>query len=346
MEQETQANPVIPVVEWKPRKMEKPGKPGEFVGKFITKCAPNTPGAINVFWKVGSKEGNYWGMPIDSISGTTVWVDKIFSDYGTELVIYLKGKKALNKVVLPYSEDFNLRTVINNLVSLKKELHTVTINIGYYVRKHLDKNKAPIMGTNGLPLYRKSLTFTDINPEFSYEEWMDFAQKEGLMGHHVTDSSGKRTWNDDAACKYWDGRLVGIQRWLLKQGTALPFTYNSLICREAPNPSGGGNLTAAEIQKAKEMYEAIRGNYRFSWQSGETSSEDAADALFNSPVNQQQQKEPTQEPAMPGYADFAVKPEPTKQPHEDIGNGGLLPGDKYTPPAPNPQPDWTDDLPF
>ena len=44
--------------------------------------------------------------------------------------------------------------------------------------------------------------------------------------------------------------------------TALPFSYGSIIVTGVENPSGGGNLTAAEIAECTRIYERIRSEYK------------------------------------------------------------------------------------
>ena len=55
-----------------------------------------------------------------------------------------------------------------------------------------------------------------------------------------------------------------------------------MIGCEAPNPSGGGNLTPAEIAKCNEIYELVKGDFKFPFGRTETNADSAFDMVDQS----------------------------------------------------------------
>jgi len=315
------------VIMWEPKRAEKrkaDGSPitGEYVGKLRTKVTDGTPGARNYAGKLANgKEYNYWGLDVDSVAGKLRWIDKQDGgDYGTNLVLFLESEKYLHKITVKY-DPYNLKDVMNHLCGMGAEIGTRVINLSYWVRKAQKADKTFKVKEDGSVIWNKSMSFRDITPQFSFEEWKDFAQTNGLEWTQTKRADGTKPWNSDAEYKYWDGRLVGIQRFLLNAGTALPFCYNSMTVCEAENPSGGGNLTAAEIEHCKEIYERVKGEYKFPYNRSEVSADDvfeqAAQVEQQARVEYIEKATPLPDPAKhmatrsePSADDFFVGDEP------------------------------------
>ncbi len=273
-----------PVILWTPKRTEKRTAagaviPDDYVGKFATKVSEGTPGAIrNKGQNEAGLSWDFWEKHVDSINGKLRWIDKQGggNKYGAKVVMYLESDKYLHQISIPYDKGFDLARIMNHLSGLKKDVATWNININYYVRKKTDwATKKVVTDKSGKPIWQKSIGFVDIKPEFDRDQWVAFADQHGLTSFHQTKPNGDNVWNNDAELKYWDTRLCRLQRYLLTTPDVLPFTYNSMICCEALNPSGGENLTTAEIAKAREIYEQVKGRYRFPYSRQETNADDA-----------------------------------------------------------------------
>lgn len=320
------------VIFWEPKRDEKrraDGSPiaGEYIGKFRTKVGEGTKNAVRY---VGSNAAgvswDYLGLNVDSVSGKLRWIDKQDNgDYGTNLVLFLETEQFLHRVSIKY-DPYNLRNVMNHLCGLGKSVADTVINISYWVRKDLDREKRVKTDKDGKPLWAKSISFRDIDPEFTYEQWRDFSQTNGLDWFQETRPNGKKEWNCDAEYKYWDSRLVRLQKHMLTTEGVLPFCYNSMTACEAPNPSGGGNLSAEEIELSKEIYERVKGLYSFPFNRSDVNADNAFD-----------------QPEQPSYQQPMARP-----PHPD----SVLPPSNSGEPFPTSEPVFEDapasgdDLPF
>jgi hypothetical protein len=306
------------VVLWKPKRAEKlspQGKPmpGEYVGKFATRVPEGTPGAFhNVGSNDAGKAWDFWETHVDSVAGNLRWIDKRDGgEYGTTLEVFLESNQFLHQISFKY-DGFVLKDVLNHVCGLQNDIATHYISLSYWVRK-AEKDGVVQTDKDGKPVWRKSASFRDMNPLFSYEQWMTFAKDNDLMGFHRRKANGTKEWVDDASIKFWDEKLVTAQRLLLKTDTCLPFCYNSFTACEAPNPSGGGNLTAAEIAQCKSIYEAVRPLYRFPFTRTETNADDALAQIASAPAT-------GYEPGNPNTPDpFAARPTATtrQEPSDD-----------------------------
>lgn len=256
---------------------------GEYVGKFRTKVDAGTPGAIRHAGTLANgRTYDYTGLDVDSVSGKLRWIDKRDGgDFGTNLVIFLESEKFLHQISIKY-DPYNLKDVVNHLCGLGKFVSTQVINLSYWVRKAKTADGSFKVNDKGEPIWNRSISFRDIAPQFNFEQWKDFVQVNGLEWKQIKKANGDKEWISDAEYKYWDSRLLGIQRYLLSEGTALPFMYNSMICCEAPNPSGGGNLTPAEIQHCNEIYERVKADFKFPFGRTETNADSAFDMVDQS----------------------------------------------------------------
>jgi hypothetical protein len=330
------------VIFWEPKRAEKRKPdgsivPAEFVGKFRTKVEASTPGAINYAGTLANgKAYDYNGIDVDAISGKLRWIDKQDNgEYGTNLVIFLESDKFLHRISVKY-DPYNLKDVMNHLCGLGKDVLTYVINVSYWVRKAKTQDGGFKVNNKGEAVWNKSLSFRDVPVQFTFEQWKEFAQANGLEWTQVKRANGDKEWNSDAEYKYWDGRMVELQRFLLKSGAALPFCYNSMIACEVPNPSGGGNLTADEIALCNSVYERVRADYAFPFGRAEKSADDAFDQVS---VAEQQERIEYLEKAKPLPAPGSIKAnhDATNEgwPTVDTNNYELV-----------GTPDDSDDLPF
>lgn len=256
------------IIQWTPRAVQKsPTKPNDWHGVFRTKVAPGTPGSIHHKGQIGAtgKDYDYYGLDVTQISGKIRWIDKVLPAYTgaqTQIIILIESEKALHRVEIPYDAG-NLHNVMNMVCGLGKNISEWHVNLSYWVRPKKDSNGNIQHNDKGGVKLLKTFQIADVTPQFSFEEWKDFAQKNALEWSQKKRADGKTEWVTDSALKYWDARLVATQRFLLKTHDCLPFTYGSLTACLAENPSGGGNLTADEIEAAKVIYESKKGGYKF-----------------------------------------------------------------------------------
>ena len=169
--------------------------------------------------------------------------------------------------------------------------------VGYEVYPKKRDGK-PVVNDKGQTVYNKLLSFADVTPKFNYEQWKDYEQQHGLQWVKTKKAGGKEEWDTSAALKFWDGAVIGIQRLLLKAGTALPFSYGSILVTGVENPSGGGNLTAAEIGECTRIYERIRNEYKMPFGRVEID----ADSIMDEPVQTSRTTKNTQ--SSDGFPDY------------------------------------------
>lgn len=258
------------------------------VGKFKTKVSPTTNGAIRFTGKnEAGRSWDYYGKVADSVVGRLVWIDKVVDKFnGARLLLVLESEKYLSKIHVPYSSQ-NQRDIVNRMLGLGKSLSTATINMSYWVRPKKDKSGSFVLNDKNQQIMLKNIIIKDVEPKFSFEGWKEYAAKNGLDWVQSKDAKGRVTWDDSAESKFWDGQIAAIQKYLIESDAAVPFSYNSFICGELPNPSGGPNLKPELVERANEMYNARKGNYEISSQSSSSDDLDFSDGpSFSSQVNQ------------------------------------------------------------
>lgn len=265
-----------PVRMWEPKRADKrnaSGIPidGEFVGKFRMKVPEGTVGAIHYTGSNDAgKEWDFWGIEVDSINGVVRWIDVRSGEFDPVIVIFLESPKALNQITIRYDVS-SLHTVMNHLCGLGKDIATAHINISYWVRKKTNREGALKLNNNGDIIWAKDLYFTDVPQAFSFDEWKTFAAENGLEWFQET-RKGKKEWNNEAEQEYWMKRVVAMQRFLLSTPDVLPFCWNSMTACKGEQK--WGTLTEAEIEKATEIYERIKGDYKFPYSRTIVSADD------------------------------------------------------------------------
>ena len=264
-----------PVFQYKPVKTEKlkGGKivPGEFAGAFRTKVAPGTPGSKHHTGEnAAGKKWDFHAVDVFGISGTLRWIDCRTSDYGSTIELFLETEKSLRQISIPFGVD-NLHDVMNSLCGLKGEVHTAMLNVGYWVRMKVDFNKVVKLDKENKPLWKKTIQFRDVTPEFSFDEWKAFAAENGLEWVQ-TKKIGKTEWDFQAHLAYWMGRVVKLQRFLLTTESVLPFCWNSMTA----SASDGTvlTLTEGEIASLKAIYEGVKPLYKFPFGKAEATADD------------------------------------------------------------------------
>lgn len=264
-----------PVFQYKPVKTEKlkGGKivPGEFEGAFRTKVAPGTPGSKHHTGEnAAGKKWDFHAVDVFGISGTLRWIDCRTSDYGSTIELFLETEKSLRQISIPFGVD-NLHDVMNSLCGLKGEVHTAMLNVGYWVRVKTDFNKVVKLDKENKPLWKKTIQFRDVTPEFSFDEWKAFAAENGLEWVQ-TKKIGKTEWDFQAHLAYWMGRVVKLQRFLLTTESVLPFCWNSMTA----SASDGTvlTLTEGEIASLKAIYEGVKPLYKFPFGKAEATADD------------------------------------------------------------------------
>lgn len=271
-----------PVIFWDAKRVpqrDKSGNPiaGKYAGAFGTKVAEGTPGAYRYQGEnAAGIKWDFWQKEVTAVRGCLRWIDKQGTDYGTRLLLFIETDKALHRISQPYDIG-NLQQAVNCLCGLGRDITDHFLNIDFWVREATDANGNIKTNDQGKPIWQSTLMFRDITPAIPFKEMREFAEKNGLDWIEGRNAQGKKTFDQSAAYKYWDSRLVGIQRFLLNTPTALPFIYNSMTATEIANPSGGGNLTDAEIELCKEIYQHVKGNYKFPFQREDVDADSILD---------------------------------------------------------------------
>lgn len=295
---------IKPVIQWTPKVVQTNPQKNEWVGVFRTKVDPGTKGAIRHQGEIGNtgKHYDYWGIDVTKVSGYIRWIDKVLPAYTgaeTKIIIYIEGKQAMHKVEIPYDAG-TLHNIMNVVCGIGKNLPDWYVNLSYWVRPKKDENGNIVFNDKGLAKLLKTFQIADVQPHFNFQQWKDYSEKHGLEWTQKKRADGKKEWVTDAALKYWDSRLVSVQRFLLGTPGCLPFTYGSLIACPDENPSGGGNLTAEEIEKAKSIYEARKAEFRFQYNRESVD----ADSVVGIGINDDYQ-EPSQETKLSSNAQSA-----------------------------------------
>ena len=268
-------NDLKPVFQYKPVKTEKikQGKivPGEFDGAFRSKVAPGTPGAKHhTGTNAAGKSWDFWAVDVYGISGTLRWIDCRTSDYGSTIELFLETNHSLRQISIPFGVD-NLRDVMNALCGLKKEVHTAMLNVGYWVRVKKDSKGVVKLDKENRPLWKKTIQFRDVTNEFTFDEWKVFAAENGLEWFQEK-KIGKDEWNFQAELKYWIGRLVKLQRFLLTTDHVLPFCWNSMTASKSDGTAL--TLTDEDIASLNAIYEGVKPLYKFPYGRNEATADD------------------------------------------------------------------------
>ena len=271
---------VKPVFIYKPVRAEKRRADGsiildEYVGKFRTKVQPNTPGAFrHTGENAAGIKWDFWGYDIDSINGQLRWIDCRTGDYGSTIELFLETPKSLRQLTIPF-DVMNLHDIMNHLCGLGKEVEVAMLNVSYWVRPKTDKDGNVKLDDKKKPIWRKSITFRDITPQFSFDEWREFAAQHGL--EWVQEKKiGKTEWNFQAELAYWLGRVVKMQRFLLSTEKVLPFCWNSMTAMKSDGTEL--TLTEEEIASLNAIYEGVRPLYKFPFGRTETTADDFEEA--------------------------------------------------------------------
>lgn len=273
-------NTLKPVIIYKPTRAEKRKAdgtiiPGEFIGKMRTKVAPNTPGAFRQFGEnAAGRKWDYWAYDVDSINGVLRWIDCRTGDYGSTIELFLETDKSLRQITIPFDVS-NLHDVVNHLCGLGKEVEVAMLNISYWVRIKTGKDGNPRTDKDGKPIWKKSISFRDVPPQFTFEQWKAFSEENGLDWIQEK-KIGKTEWNFEAELQYWIGRVVKLQRFLLGTEKCLPFCWNSMTASASDGTAL--TLTEGEIATAKSIYEAVKPLYKMPFSRNETTADDFEDS--------------------------------------------------------------------
>lgn len=279
------------VILWEPKRapdLDKNGKPTkkEFVGKFRTKVPQGTPNAVrHTGENAAGKRWDFWGLDVDSVNGVVRWIDVRTTDFGAKIVLFLETPKQLNQITCDYDVN-NLHDIMNAFLGLGKDLATAHINVSYWIRKKTNKDGTIKTDKDGKTLWARNLTFRDVAPRFTFEEWRKYAEENGLAW--VQEKKNFETvWNYDAEMGFWLEKLVSVQKFLLKTDTCLPFCWNSVTACET-------GALKAELPHIQNIYESIKGLYQFPFGGIRTNSENVelAPPAGYDPSNQQHAANP------------------------------------------------------
>lgn len=286
---------VVNVIQWTPKK--------EGSGCFVTKVPHGSGNAQNFKGQLpNGVKYNYWGVVVGKIHGTVVWVDNKFGDFGNKFIICLKSDTGLIHIIeAPYNVAF-IRSFLNRFANADK---TLSLSVSYFAYDKTDRDgnlvlskttKTPIregsflinQGGQNVPSY-----YDKSNPMPKGTEWVK------------TVISGRELWDSSPELRFWERAIMKIQKDLLESGQAIPFTYNSLLCGALENPTK--NRQPDEIkERARGIWESLKGNYKFSWQtgtSGSSSEEFNPDFYYQKPPAKTEVYDDGTEPIYPANPD-------------------------------------------
>lgn len=269
-----------PVIIYKPARAEKRKAdnsiiPDEFVGKMRTKVAPNTPGAFHqVGENAAGKKWNYWAYDVDSVNGVLRWIDCRTGDYGPTIELFLETPKSLRQITIPFDVT-NLHDVVNHLCGLGKEVEVAMLNVSYWVRPKTDKDKKLVLDKNEKKIWKKNVTFRDVPPQFTFEQWKEFSAKHGLEWKQIKKVGGVE-WDFEDELRYWIERVVKLQRFLLGTEKVLPFCWNSMTASASDGTPL--TLTEGEIATAKNIYESVKPLYKMPFSRSAQTADDFEDS--------------------------------------------------------------------
>lgn len=258
------------IFRWSPALREKEN--GDKFGVFQCKCPQTTKGAKHHQGETPIVKWDFWAVDCGKITGKLVWIDKNFMDFNgkTKTTLTLAFQTIdgdIDILSMPF-DGFSLRNVMNHLCGMKAGVLTDQITLTYGVWKKKEEGKA-VTGKDGKAVWNTSLNFEGVAPFYSLSKdvennYWNLRKQKGLEPIKGTDNKGNDTYDDREEMKFWDKFLVGLQIKLVQSGGAIPFSYNSWICGDAVNPSGGGNAPDEIKERVKHLYEVnVKGQFQY-----------------------------------------------------------------------------------
>jgi len=243
---------------------------GDKYGVFQCKCPETTKGAKHYVGETPMVKWDFWAVDCGKITGRLVWIDKNFMEFKgktkTSLTLAFQTLDGdIDILTMPF-DGFSLRNVMNHLCGMKAAVATDQITLTYGVWKKKEEGK-PVFGSDGNAIWNSSLNFEGVAPLYSLSKdvelnYWEIRKQKNIEPIQGKNTKGETTWDDSAEMLFWDKPLVGLQRKLVEVDVAIPFSYNSWVCGDAVNPSGGGNQPEEIKEAVKALYErVVKGNY-------------------------------------------------------------------------------------
>ena len=245
---------------------------GDKYGVFQCKCPQTTKGAKHFVGETPMVKWDFWAVDCGKITGKLVWIDKNFMEFNgkTKTTLTLAFQTIdgdIDIVSMPF-DGFSLRNVMNHLCGMKEKVLSDQITLTYGAWKKNEDGKV-VTGNDGSAIWNTSLNFEGIAPLYSLSKdvdnnYWDFRKQKDIEPIQTTNNKGEKSWDDSREMLFWDKPLVGLQAKLVKSGIAIPFSYNSWICGDAVNPSGGGNQPEEIKEQVKYLYETrVKGLFQY-----------------------------------------------------------------------------------
>jgi len=272
---------------------------GDKFGVFQLKCPAETKGAKRYTGETPMVKWDFWAVDCGKVGGNLVWIDKNFMEFNgktkTSLTLAFKTIDGdIDIVSMPF-DGFALRNVMNHLCGMGERVFSDVITLTYGVWKKKEDGKV-VTGNDGSPIWNTSLNFEGVTPLYSLSKDIDhnywnLRKQKDIEPVQTTNNRGEKSWDDSKEMEFWDKPLVGLQAKLIASGVAIPFSFNSWICGDAVNPSGGGNQPESVKEAVKVLYEQrVKGQYQYFNQGSGTveSAEDVRSGLKSGPSQSQQ----------------------------------------------------------
>lgn len=312
------------IFRWSPAVREK-GDGNKF-GVFQCKCSDTTPGAKRHVGESPITKWDFWAIDATTLKGKVVWIDKTFSEFNnktvTNIILALQTAHGdIDILQLPF-DGFTLRNVMNHVCGLRDSIYDTELVLTHGVWKKKEDGKV-VVGNDGKPVWSRTLNFDGVAPFYPLSKdvdknYWDFREEKGLVPVKTTNRKGETEYDDSKELAFWDKSLVSIQKKLVEFGIAIPFSYNSWVCGDIENPTGGGNQPEDIVARVKDLYEIkVKGQYTYFNRNGaaEMTADDVRANLRSAPP----QPAPVQQRAQQTHAaqTFADANFPTEEPHED-----------------------------
>lgn len=335
---------------------------GDKYGVFQCKCPEGTKGAKRYQGETPMVRWDFWAVDCGKLIGRLVWIDKNFNEFNgktkTSLTLALQTLDGeIDILSLPF-DGFALRNVMNHLCGMKDAVFSEQITLTHGVWKKKDSEGKYVTGTDGKQVWSTTLNFDGVSPLYSLSKdvehnYWELRKQRGIEPVKFVDSKGADSYDDRAEIEFWDKPLVGLQRRLVENGIAIPFSYNSWICGDAVNFSGGGNQPEEIKDEIKRLYETrVKGLFQYFGKdsSSGVAASDVRSALRQPAIEQTHIVNGGAKQAAAAQPDTVLQPSPIQLQQAD--SFGFADPAKIDWPSEAPPQDFTDgahggdDLPF
>jgi len=251
------------IISWSPKR-------DEAAGTFVTRVEKTHKGAIN-YKGEKPKPYDYWAFPIKRVTGKLVWIDKLQKKFGNKFVLVLEGANGNLNVVENSFGVGNIKDICNRLLAIHNDNGQdyskwlgMNMTLAYWVFK--DKVE------NGVQLYNSNVVIEEQKKGYYNKDERPMPEK--LKWTKQLNGKGEEEWNSIEELKFWEKFILGIQKALLTNGTAIPVLptfYTSLLCGVIANPTGIEQPQEI-VSLAQSVWNNVKDKYHFAFMKEQNQS--------------------------------------------------------------------------